>query len=156
MCLHHRTRDSECHARCFPGSIRVTTLDQIGSALHLTPKPRKLLNLEGIDGERDIGITVIGRLATALEASRPFRLTEQPLGFIPSALPAAQLGKPGEHPTNICGPRSGVGVDGGLELRPALAFRTNAMKTAAGRARKIAALVAMLERGETIVPGSRH
>lgn len=34
----------------------------------------------------------------------------------------------------------------------ALAFRTNAMKTPAGRARKIAALVAMLERGETIVP----
>jgi uncharacterized protein YdeI (YjbR/CyaY-like superfamily) len=34
----------------------------------------------------------------------------------------------------------------------ALAFRTNAMKTAAGRARKIAALVAMLARGETIVP----
>ena len=37
----------------------------------------------------------------------------------------------------------------------ALAFRTNAMKTAAGRARKIAALVAMLERGETIFP-ERH
>jgi len=34
----------------------------------------------------------------------------------------------------------------------ALAFRTNNMKTAAGRARKIAALVAMLERGETIFP----
>lgn len=34
----------------------------------------------------------------------------------------------------------------------ALAFRTGALKTAAGRARKIAALVAMLERGETIVP----
>ena len=34
----------------------------------------------------------------------------------------------------------------------ALAFRTNNMKTAAGRARKIAALVAMLERGETIIP----
>ncbi len=34
----------------------------------------------------------------------------------------------------------------------ALAFRTGNMKTAAGRARKIAALVAMLERGETIVP----
>jgi uncharacterized protein YdeI (YjbR/CyaY-like superfamily) len=33
-----------------------------------------------------------------------------------------------------------------------LAFRTNAMKTPAGRARKIAALVAMLARGETIVP----
>lgn len=32
----------------------------------------------------------------------------------------------------------------------ALAFRTDAMKTPAGRARKIAALVAMLERGETI------
>ena len=34
----------------------------------------------------------------------------------------------------------------------ALAFRTNNMKTPAGRARKIAALVAMLERGETIIP----
>lgn len=34
----------------------------------------------------------------------------------------------------------------------ALAFRTNNMKTPAGRARKIEALVAMLERGETIVP----
>jgi uncharacterized protein YdeI (YjbR/CyaY-like superfamily) len=34
----------------------------------------------------------------------------------------------------------------------ALAFRTSAMKTPAGRARKIAALVAMLARGETIVP----
>jgi uncharacterized protein YdeI (YjbR/CyaY-like superfamily) len=34
----------------------------------------------------------------------------------------------------------------------ALAFRTNNMKTPAGRARKIAALVAMLEHGETIVP----
>jgi uncharacterized protein YdeI (YjbR/CyaY-like superfamily) len=36
----------------------------------------------------------------------------------------------------------------------ALAFRTNNMKTPAGRARKIAALVAMLARGETIVPES--
>ncbi len=35
----------------------------------------------------------------------------------------------------------------------ALAFRTNNMKTPAGRAKKIAALVAMLARGETIVPG---
>jgi uncharacterized protein YdeI (YjbR/CyaY-like superfamily) len=34
----------------------------------------------------------------------------------------------------------------------ALAFRVNHMKTPAGRAKKIAALVAMLERGETIVP----
>ena len=34
----------------------------------------------------------------------------------------------------------------------ALAFRTNNMKTPAGRARKISALVAMLERGERIVP----
>ena len=36
-----------------------------------------------------------------------------------------------------------------------LAFRTNRMKTPAGRARKIAALVAMLARGETIVPQGR-
>jgi uncharacterized protein YdeI (YjbR/CyaY-like superfamily) len=36
----------------------------------------------------------------------------------------------------------------------ALAFRTNHMKTPAGRARKIASLVAMLARGETIVPES--
>jgi uncharacterized protein YdeI (YjbR/CyaY-like superfamily) len=34
----------------------------------------------------------------------------------------------------------------------ALGFRTNNMKTAAGRARKIESLVAMLARGETIVP----
>lgn len=34
----------------------------------------------------------------------------------------------------------------------ALSVRTLAMKTTAGRARKIASLVAMLERGETIVP----
>ena len=34
----------------------------------------------------------------------------------------------------------------------ALTFRTNNMKTAEGRAKKIATLVAMLERGETIVP----
>lgn len=34
----------------------------------------------------------------------------------------------------------------------ALAFRTNNMKTAAGRARKIAELVAMLERGDGVVP----
>ncbi len=33
-----------------------------------------------------------------------------------------------------------------------LAFRTNNMKTPAGRAKKIAALVAMLARGETIIP----
>jgi uncharacterized protein YdeI (YjbR/CyaY-like superfamily) len=36
-----------------------------------------------------------------------------------------------------------------------LAFRTNNMKTPAGRARKIASLVAMLARGETIVPERR-
>jgi uncharacterized protein YdeI (YjbR/CyaY-like superfamily) len=36
----------------------------------------------------------------------------------------------------------------------ALAFRTNSMKTPAGRTRTIAALVAMLARGETIVPMS--
>lgn len=34
----------------------------------------------------------------------------------------------------------------------ALAFRVNAMRTTAGRAQKIAALVTMLARGETIVP----
>jgi len=37
----------------------------------------------------------------------------------------------------------------------ALAFRTNNMKTPAGRAKKIADLVAMLARGETIVPDRR-
>jgi uncharacterized protein YdeI (YjbR/CyaY-like superfamily) len=36
----------------------------------------------------------------------------------------------------------------------ALAFRINAMRTAAGRARKVATLVAMLARGETVVPNS--
>ena len=37
----------------------------------------------------------------------------------------------------------------------ALGFRTNNMKTPEGRARKIASLVAMLARGETIVPQKR-
>jgi hypothetical protein len=37
----------------------------------------------------------------------------------------------------------------------ALAFRTNKMRTPAGRAKKIAELVAMLARGETIVPELR-
>jgi uncharacterized protein YdeI (YjbR/CyaY-like superfamily) len=36
----------------------------------------------------------------------------------------------------------------------ALTFRTNAMKTPGGRAKKIAALVAMLARGETLFPNS--
>lgn len=38
----------------------------------------------------------------------------------------------------------------------ALAFRTNNMKTPAGRARKIVTLVSMLARGETIVPEKRR
>ena len=38
----------------------------------------------------------------------------------------------------------------------ALAFRTNNMKTPAGRAKKIASLVAMLARGQTIVPERRR
>ncbi len=38
----------------------------------------------------------------------------------------------------------------------ALAFRTNNMKTPAGRAKKIAALVAMLARGETLVSERRR
>ena len=38
----------------------------------------------------------------------------------------------------------------------ALTFRTNNMKTPGGRATKIAALVAMLERGETIFPERRR
>jgi uncharacterized protein YdeI (YjbR/CyaY-like superfamily) len=38
----------------------------------------------------------------------------------------------------------------------ALAFRTNRVKTPAGRARKVAALVSMLARGETIVPERRR
>ena len=42
-----------------------------------------------------------------------------------------------------------------LDVVPfALVFRTHAMKTPAGRARKIAALVAMLARGETIYPNA--
>ena len=43
----------------------------------------------------------------------------------------------------------------GRHNRYFLAFAVNAMKTPAGRARKIAGLVAMLARGETIVPERR-
>jgi uncharacterized protein YdeI (YjbR/CyaY-like superfamily) len=38
----------------------------------------------------------------------------------------------------------------------ALAFRTNSMKTSAGRARKISSLVEMLARGETITPQTQR
>ena len=38
----------------------------------------------------------------------------------------------------------------------ALAYRTNSMRTPAGRARKVAELVALRERGETIVPERRR
>lgn len=51
--------------------------------------------------------------------------------------------------------RKTFGTLGRLNLF-ALAFRTNNMKTPAGRAKKIAALVAMLARGETIVPERRR
>jgi uncharacterized protein YdeI (YjbR/CyaY-like superfamily) len=44
----------------------------------------------------------------------------------------------------------------GRHNRYALVFRTNTMKTLAGRARKIAALVDMLERGETPHPERRR
>jgi len=47
--------------------------------------------------------------------------------------------------------RKTFGTLGRLNLF-AMAFRTNNMKTPAGRAKKIAALVAMLARGETIAP----
>ncbi len=47
--------------------------------------------------------------------------------------------------------RKTFGTLGRLNLF-ALAFRTNNMKTPAGRAKKIATLVAMLARGQTIVP----
>jgi len=43
----------------------------------------------------------------------------------------------------------------GRHNRYALAFRTTTMKTAAGRAKKIAALVEMLARGETPHPERR-
>jgi uncharacterized protein YdeI (YjbR/CyaY-like superfamily) len=45
-----------------------------------------------------------------------------------------------------------VGKTLGRQNLFALAFRTNKMKTPAGRARQIASLVAMLARGETIFP----
>ena len=49
-----------------------------------------------------------------------------------------------------------VGKTLGRQNLFALAFRTNKMKTPAGRARQIASLVAMLARGETIFPEGRR
>jgi uncharacterized protein YdeI (YjbR/CyaY-like superfamily) len=62
---------------------------------------------------------------------------------IPADLKAAIEANPRAHKTFL-----GLGK---MNLF-ALAFRTNNMKTPAGRARKIASLVTMLARGETIVP----
>jgi hypothetical protein len=59
---------------------------------------RTLRQLEGL-----LGITTIAcQPRTADKHRSAGRLIEQPFGFIPSASPAAQLGKPGEHPANIC------------------------------------------------------
>ena len=69
--------------------------------------------------------------------------------------------EPGHHPCDLraaieANPRARktFGTLGRQNLF-ALAFRTNNMKTPAGRARKIAALVAMLALGQTIVPERR-
>jgi uncharacterized protein YdeI (YjbR/CyaY-like superfamily) len=53
-------------------------------------------------------------------------------------------------------PRAGKAFQSlGRQNRYALVFRTTNMKTPAGRAKKIAALVEMLERGETLYPERR-
>lgn len=67
----------------------------------------------------------------------------------------------GDFPTDLrsaieASPRAHKTFQGlGRQNLYALAFRTNTMKTAAGREKKIAALVRMLERGETPHPERR-
>jgi uncharacterized protein YdeI (YjbR/CyaY-like superfamily) len=83
-----------------------------------------------------------GRWAAAYA---PIRLAR--VATIPDDLRAAIEANPRARKT--------FGTLGGQNLF-ALAFRTNNMKTAVGRARKISELVAMLARGETIVPERRR
>jgi uncharacterized protein YdeI (YjbR/CyaY-like superfamily) len=91
------------------------------------------------DGQRQIDLAMgDGRWAAAYA---PIRSTNA--ATVPEDLRAAIADNPRAHQT--------FRTLGRMNLF-ALAFRTNTMKTPAGRARKIATLVAMLARGETIVP----
>jgi uncharacterized protein YdeI (YjbR/CyaY-like superfamily) len=101
---------------------------RLTSAGRMTPHGQKQVDAAKADGRWDAAYAPI---RSATEAT------------IPDDLRAAIEANPRARKT--------FGTLGRMNLF-ALAFRTNNMKTPAGRARKIATLVAMLARGETIVP----
>ena len=103
---------------------------RLTAAKRMTPSGQRQIEAAKADGRWDAAYAPI-RSATA--------------ATIPADLRAAIDANPRAHKT--------FKTLGRVNLF-ALAFRTNNMKTPAGRSRKIETLVAMLARGETIVPES--
>ena len=113
------------HAALPRARIAFTRLTAAG---HMTPHGQRQIDAAKADGRWDAGYAPT---RNASEATLPEHLRAA-IEASPKALKTVKtLGK-----MNLF----------------ALAFRTNNMKTPAGRAKKIAALVEMLARGETIVP----
>src|SRR4029453_17642626 len=121
-------RYSPRRARSVWSQINRDHVARLTAADRMTPHGQRQVDMAKADGRWDA-------------AYAPIRSATQ--ATIPADLRAAIDANPRARKT--------FGTLGRMNLF-ALAFRTNNMKTPAGRAKKIAALVAMLERGETIVP----
>jgi len=115
-------------ARSIWSQINREHVARLTAAGRMTPQGQRQVDAAKADGRWDA-------------AYAPIRSANQ--ATIPEDLRAAIEASPRA--------RKAFGMLGRLNLF-ALAFRTNNMKTPAGRAKKIAALVAMLARGETIAP----
>ncbi len=115
-------------ARSIWSQVNRRNIDRLTTAGRMTEHGQRQVDLAKADGRWDAAYAPISE---ASEATIPDDLRE--------AIEANARA------------RKTFGTLGRLNLF-ALAFRTNNMKTPAGRARKIADLVAMLARGETIVP----
>jgi uncharacterized protein YdeI (YjbR/CyaY-like superfamily) len=118
-------------ARSVWSQINRDNVERLTAAGRMTPQGRRQVDAAKADGHWDAAYAPI---RNATEAT------------IPDDLRAAIEANPRARKT--------FRTLGRLNLF-GLAFRTNNMKTPAGRAKKIAALVVMLARGETIVPERR-
>jgi len=118
-------------ARSVWSQINRDNVERLTAAGRMTPQGRRQVDAAKADGRWDAAYAPI---RNATEAT------------IPDDLRAAIEANPRARKT--------FRTLGRLNLF-GLAFRTNNMKTPAGRAKKIAALVVMLARGETIVPERR-
>lgn len=108
--------------------VNVEHVQQLTEAGRMTPHGQRQVDAAKADGRWDAAYAPIGETSVAT---------------IPDDLRAAIEADPQARETFRTL---------GKQNLFSLAYRTNSMKTAVGRARKIEALVAMLARGETFVP----